>query len=79
MSNICQLHILPMDTTVRKKELKIPDCFSVILTVCVVHFSVECFVNLSQRDAGLAKWLQLKNGADLSIYPTRCGLTQPQN
>ncbi len=38
------------------------DHFSLILTVCAAHFSLDCFMNLSQFNRGFAKRVLLKDG-----------------
>lgn len=64
------------DPNVRNKHLKlifnnIPDRFRLTFTVCAAHFSVDCFVNLSQCNAGFAKRLSLNDEAEPTIsHPT---------
>jgi len=49
----------------------IPDRLRLTFTVCAAHFSVDCFVNLSQCNAGFAKKLSLNDEAEPTIsHPT---------
>ncbi|XP_071768737.1 uncharacterized protein LOC139922184 [Centroberyx gerrardi] len=65
---VVSLHSLPKDPIIRIEWLKflfthVPQKFSQNLSVCSVHFSADCFLNLAQHNAGFADKLLLKDTA----------------
>lgn len=69
------------DPNVSNKHLKfifnnIPDYFSLTFTVYAAHFSVDCFVSLSQCNAGCAKRLSLKDEAEPTILHSTANLNK---
>lgn len=80
------LHGLPKEDEVKTQWLKfiftiIPEDYNPNLSLCSLHFTEGCFLNLAQFNAGYSKRLVLKDGAVPSLLgqPGHSGLQLVSN